>query len=273
MRNTVNFAAQIRTPNDIIQRLNSQSSDDSMIQEIVRAIEAKLKEIAPDLTEDQRRRMYRILNSNNCNFESYGVKVAEIEHVVRSLEKKFQCSYEEATKVFKKLMSSHVHEQKFAGFFFLNRFKKHFNETTVEIFYEALKHHCDTWATCDTCCIRVIGPYLARNNALAGYTIAKWSQSEDLWIRRASMVILLKIIMIKKDFDEDYVFHLVETLLEQPEDYILKGAGWLLKTCSKYKPDVIFGYLYENRTQLPRLVLRYGSEKLSKEKRARILEK
>ncbi len=88
------------------------------------------------------------------------------------------------------------------------------------------------------------------------------------------MVILLKITMIRKDFDEVFVFETVEKMLKYSEaNYIEKGIGWLLKTCSKYKPEVIIDYLSKNKKNLSKLILRYASEKLPKEKRAEILNK
>jgi len=88
------------------------------------------------------------------------------------------------------------------------------------------------------------------------------------------VVILLKITMIRKDFDEDYVFDLVEKMLKHSEaNYIEKGIGWLLKTCSKCKPEVIIDYLLKNKQNLSNLILRYASEKLPKEKRAEIINK
>ncbi|HEA70449.1 MAG TPA: hypothetical protein ENH98_00835, partial [archaeon] len=98
--------------------------------------------------------------------------------------------------------------------------------------------------------------------------------SESMWIRRASMVILLKLTMIKKDFDESYVFEIVEKMLKYSEQpYIEKCIGWLLKTCSKYKPELIYNYLMNNKETFPRLILRYASEKLPKERRVFILKK
>ena len=79
--------------------------------------------------------------------------------------------------------------------------------------------------------------------------------------------------MIRKDFHKEFIFNLVDKMLKYQEDYIHKGIGWLLKTCSKYKPDLIFDYLMNNKDRLPRLILRYASEKLTKEKRAQILKK
>ena len=123
--------------------------------------------------------------------------------------------------------------------------------------------------------IRIIGPFLGKkgNEELALKTIKKWSNSDEMWVRRASMVILLKLVMLRKDFDKDYVFSLVEKMNQTSEDYIQKGIGWMLKTCSNYKPDVIFNYLMENKIALSRLILRYASEKLTKEKRAEVLSK
>jgi 3-methyladenine DNA glycosylase AlkD len=123
--------------------------------------------------------------------------------------------------------------------------------------------------------IRVLGPFLAKkaNEELAEKIITTWSESDHLWLRRASIVILLKIIMVNKNFDADYVFRFVEKMGIFPEDYIHKGIGWLLKTCSKYEQDIIFDYLMNNKEKLPRIILRYGSEKLPKEKRKQVLDK
>jgi len=170
-------------------------------------------------------------------------------------------------------VNSDVLEDQFAGIFFLNHFKKEFSEQTLDLFYETFSKHCSTWAFCDSSCIRVVGPFLAKRNELAKRTIESWAHSENLWVRRGSLVILLKIIMLKKDFEPSYVFEFIERMMKYHEEYIQKGIGWLLKTCSKYKPDVIYQYLEKNKKDLPRLILRYASEKLSKENRAQILKK
>ena len=70
------------------------------------------------------------------------------------------------------------------------------------------------------------------------------------------------------------MFELVDKMLKYSEaKYIEKGIGWLLKTYSNYKPEVIVDYLLKNKKNLSKLILRYASEKLPKEKRAEILNK
>jgi 3-methyladenine DNA glycosylase AlkD len=247
-----------------------------MIDTIVEEISTLLVQKTPHLSEDQKERMYKILNPDADDYIIYGIKMPEIEKIVKTVHEKFNCSYDDAIEVFRELTRTNVEEQKFAGFFFLNRFKKHFNEQIVHIIREEYSNYCHTWSHCDSTCVRLLGPFLGKkgNEVLALNTIDDWSNSNNLWIKRASMVILLKITMMRKDFDENYVFELVEKMLKySKENYIEKGIGWLLKTCSKYKPQVIIDYLSKNKKNLSRLILRYASEKLSKEKRAEILNK
>jgi 3-methyladenine DNA glycosylase AlkD len=244
-----------------------------MNEKIITEIQLELKKNAPTLVSEKRSRLYKILNSQNPKFEAYGLTMVQIERVTDLIFKKYESTYDIAVDVFKKLINSNVHEEKFAGVFYLNHFKQSFDDTTIDLFHSQFVQHCDTWALCDSACIRVIGPFLAKNDQLARKTIETWFTSENVWIRRAAMVILLKIIMVKKDFDEAYVFNIVEKMLASPEEYIQKGVGWLLKTCSNYKPDVIFNYLKQHKKDFSPLVIRYASEKLSKEQRAQVLEK
>ncbi len=246
------------------------------IESIVNDIKKLLKENAPKLSNEQKTRVYKILNPDIPNYMISGIKFPEIEKIVKLTYKKYNCSYTDAIEIFKILTHGNIEEEKFAGLFFLNQYKKSFDEETISLFREEYSNHCHTWSHCDSTSVRVLGPFLGKkgNEELAIKVVNEWSDADNLWIKRASMVILLKIIMLRKDFDDEFVFELVEKMLEfSDQNYIEKGIGWLLKTCSKYKPNIIFDYLMKNKNTLSRLILRYASEKLSKENRAEILKK
>ena len=247
------------------------------IERVVGEIKTWLKNNSPTLTDDQKSRMYNILNSEDPDFIAYGNKHSDIEKFVRNIHNKYELSYQDSASIYEKLIKSKVHDEKVAGLFLLNRSKKYFNKETVEMIYDIIPENFDTWAITDTTMIRVLGPFLGKkgNDVLVKETIEKWSKSENLWVRRASLVILLKVIMIRRDYfiSESFMFDLAEKMLQYEDDYILKGVGWLLKTYSKYKPDVIIEYLNKNKKRLPRLVLRYASEKLPKETRTKLLKK
>ncbi|MFX0018600.1 MAG: DNA alkylation repair protein [Promethearchaeota archaeon] len=247
-----------------------------MIQKAVKEIRKLLLQNKSNLTEEQMNRMYKIINPDNDNYEIYGTRVAKIDKIVKAVSDKFNCNYSDATEIYKELIRSNIEEEKFAGFLFLNRFKKFFTQNTIKLFHDELLDNCHTWSVLDSSCIRVLGPFLAKkgNEELAKRTINEWANSKNIWIKRGSMVLLLKIVMVKKKFDKEFVFNLAEKMVEfSNENYIEKGIGWLLKTCSKYEPELIYEYLMKNKYKFTRLILRYASEKLLKEKRAAILKK
>ncbi|MGB5910877.1 MAG: DNA alkylation repair protein [Promethearchaeia archaeon] len=247
-----------------------------MIQKVVKEIRKLLLRNKSNLTEEQKNRMYKIINPDNTNYKIYGIRVATIDKIVKIISDNFNCTYHDAVEIYKELIRSNIEEEKFAGFLFLNRFKKFFTQNTIKLFHDELLENCHTWSVLDSSCVRVLGPFLAKkgNEELVKQTINEWANSKNFWIKRGSMVLLLKIIMVRKEFDKDFVYSLVEKMLEfSNENYIEKGIGWLLKTCSKYKPELIYEYLMENKYRFTRLILRYASEKLVMEKRAAILKK
>lgn len=247
-----------------------------MKRDIVLDIKSNLEKLKPILSEDKKDRMYKIINPDIENYAILGIKTSAIEKEVRKIQNQYNPTFNQAKEIFKQLARANVEEYKFSAFFFLNRYKNQFDEKTPDFFRFEYFPFCHTWSTCDSCCIRVIGPFLAKkqNHQLAIKTIDSWSTDDLLWIKRASIVILLKIIMVHKDFDKDYVFSKIEEMLKYSDNnYIEKGIGWLLKTCSKIKPSLIFNYLMQNKESLSRLILRYASEKLPEEKRKKVLMK
>lgn len=246
------------------------------IDKVISEIEIALNKQKPVLTEDQKSRMYKIINPEINNYIILGVRTSDIEKIVRNIQNQYNPSFDDVKLIFKHLAKSNIEEYKFAAFFFLNRYKKLFNDDSPEFFKKEYFPYCHTWSTCDSCCIRVLGPFLAKktNQQLAKTTIDSWAQNESLWIKRASMVLLLKIVMVNKEFNKTYVFQKVEDMLKYSnENYIEKGIGWLLKTCSKYDPNSIFDYLMKNKDRFSHVILRYASEKLTKELKVKILKK
>ncbi|MEJ2295482.1 MAG: DNA alkylation repair protein, partial [Candidatus Lokiarchaeota archaeon] len=210
--------------------------------DIIEEIKAKLEKGRPRLSEDKESRMYKNINPDINNYIILGLKTTEIEQIVSQVQINYQPPFNTAKKIFKSLARINIEEYKFAAFFFLARYKKQFDEDIPTVFRNEYFPYCHTWSSCDSCCIRVIGPFLAKhqNRQLAINTINNWSTDDLLWVKRASIVVHLKIIMLHKDFDQAYVFRKIDNMLKYSnENYIEKAIGWLLKTCSKYKPTII----------------------------------
>jgi len=112
-----------------------------MIEKITTEIIEELKTTAPNLTSKQLEWRNRIINSDNPKFFGYGHTISEIEKIIKLIYNKYPSSYEDAINIFKNLASSNVIEEKFAGIFFLNHFKKSFNKETIDLFEEPLSKY------------------------------------------------------------------------------------------------------------------------------------
>ena len=60
-------------------------------------------------------------------------------------------------------------------------------------------------------------------------------------------------------------FTVADRLMEDDDDMVQKGVGWLLKEASKKNPEEVRSYLLNWRDRTSALVLRYASEKLPKD--------
>jgi len=68
-------------------------------------------------------------------------------------------------------------------------------------------------------------------------------------------------------------FQLSNILLNDRDDMVQKGLGWLLRVTAKMDPEQTIPYLMSIRERTPRLVLRTTSETLTPAEKKRILAK
>src|SRR5215471_11050686 len=96
-----------------------------------------------------------------------------------------------------------------------------------------------------------------------------WAKSRNRWRRRAACVALIRGVREKKFFPE--TTRLAKLLLNDQDDMVQKGLGWLLRETAKYDPKRTIPYLMTIRDGTPRLVLRTACETLPVSSRKRIL--
>lgn len=62
-------------------------------------------------------------------------------------------------------------------------------------------------------------------------------------------------------------------MLEDPDDMVQKGYGWMLKEATKKFPDEVFDYVMRHKGRMPRTALRYAIEKLPANLRRKAMAK
>lgn len=150
-------------------------------------------------------------------------------------------------------------EFKFIAFDWASRQKDNFVKNDFKVFESWLKKYVSNWATCDDFCGHSLGILIFKFPELATKT-KKWAYSKNRWLRRASAVSL--IYSLRKNTLLKEAFQIANILLEDPDDLVQKGYGWMLKEATRHQESKIFQYVMKNKNKMPRTALRYAIEKM-----------
>jgi len=150
-------------------------------------------------------------------------------------------------------------EFKMIAFDWAFRQKKFLTEKDFPVLEKWCKKHVSNWSTCDDFCTHALGFLIFKFEKLAAQT-GEWAYSKNRWLRRASAVVL--IYSLRRDKYLNKAFQIADILLEDPDDLVQKGYGWMLKEAAKTQEKKIFEYVIKNKHKMQRTALRYAIEKM-----------
>jgi len=180
---------------------------------------------------------------------------------IRKIAKKFsqEISLQELTK----LIQNPIHEVRLCALIILvNKYKK---EDSSKIFQYYMDHltSINNWDLVDSSAPYIVGDYLY-NNPEQTKILLKLSQSENLWIKRISIVSTFTFI---KNNEFSITLKIAKLLLHDDHDLIHKAVGWMLREVYKRDECLIKRFLRQNYAQIPRTTLRYSIERMDKKER------
>lgn len=109
------------------------------------------------------------------------------------------------------------------------------------------------WDYVDEIASHCIGSIVRDHPAPMRRKLLSWSQSENLWKRRASILCQLGF---KRETDLTLLYACIEPSLGSPEFFLQKAIGWALRQYAWTDPAEIKGYVRRNRSRLSALSLR-----------------
>ena len=235
-----------------------------IINQIHQKLKTKAKPLSPKNLEKARQFM-------GPEFQSYGINMAEVYKIIKKiyLEHENSLDLSKAYQISEELIKSPIFDEKTAAFSFIAHFQKDFNEDTLRIFRKWFEKYVNNWGTCDSFCLKVIGPFLKDNPELVP-KLEDWSKSKNLWVKRASLVGVLKISRYLKP---NYILKRAEPFMETKEPFLQKAVGWLLKESSKWHKKEVVDFLLKWKKKTSRLVLRYATEKVDQKTREKVLKR
>jgi len=177
------------------------------------------------------------------------------------------CDQDFLLAVADKLFRGRILEEKVFAVVLLQGLVRQFGEAEFKLFSSWLPR-VSTWADHDGLASYLLGPMIAAEPRRAR-VVFTWAKSRNRWLRRAAAVSLIRAIREKKCRRE--VIQLSNLLLNDEDDMVQKGLGWLLREAAKYDHDQTLPYLMKIRQRAPRLVIRTACETLPAVERVQVL--
>jgi len=200
---------------------------------------------------------------------SHGWYTADLRRFARKTSREIQATdgLEALPQVADQLFTGEVLEEKNFAVLLLEKSVAKFGDREFRLF-ESWLDRVTSWADHDALVHYLIGPLVAAEPRRTA-RVFRWAKSRNRWRRRAAAVSLIRGARQRLFFDE--IVRVSDALLQDQDDMVQKGLGWLLREAAKANPKTTVPYLLRIRDRAPRLVLRTACETLPPATRARVL--
>jgi 3-methyladenine DNA glycosylase AlkD len=225
------------------------------ISQLIYDIDGELQAEADPAYREQIRTQY---NMDVENF--WGVRTPAIRTIGARHYKRLQAlEIDRRLEVCRALLETRLYEHRIMAFHWAYLARRDHAARHLEVFASWLDEYVDDWIDCDDLCNRVVGDFLLRFSECAGAVLA-WTGSPNLWMRRGAAVSL--VLPARQGQQLEVVLAVADALLEDREDLVQKGYGWMLKEASRAHPQEVFDYVVSRRGTMPRVALRAAIKKL-----------
>lgn len=202
----------------------------------------------------------------------HGVRTADARKIAKEYFKQIKdLPKENVFLLCEKLANSDYFEEIGIAFCWAFNLRKQFEKKDFRRFERWIRLYVRNWANCDVFCGGAIGYFLLRFPQFLP-ELKKWAKSKNRWFRRAAAVSLIYPIREEGKY-LDNIFEISDILLEDGDDLVQKGYGWLLKEASNVCQKEVFEYVMQRKEKMPRTSLRYAIEKMPKEMKRKAMEK
>ncbi len=236
-----------------------------MQQDVLVTIRQELVQNIDEKTRDGAQRFFKE------HVKSHGVKAAQVKKIAAKYFRLInENDKQEIFSLCEKLLETNYNEEAFIAFEWSYLIQKRYEPADFYVFERWILEYVDNWAKCDTLCNHTIGSFLEMYPEFLN-KLKDWARSENRWMRRAAAVSL--ILPARKGSFLNEVLEISEILLQDRDDLVQKGYGWMLKEASKKHQQEIFEYIMNRKEKMPRTALRYALEKMPPEMRKRAMQR
>jgi 3-methyladenine DNA glycosylase AlkD len=183
------------------------------------------------------------------DLDFYGTRMPLIRRTVRDFRKERpDLSRPALLRLVKESWSRPVHEMRLAAILLLAGDVDRLRATDLGVVENMLRTSF-TWAYVDPLAIDVGGGMWVAGTLSVG-DLDRWANDDDFWIRRSSMLVLLKPAKAGNEKDFERFARYADSMLEEKEFFIRKAIGWVLREVSKKDPEKVQAWVEPRLDQM-----------------------
>jgi len=202
---------------------------------------------------------------------AFGVTAPRLREIAAQLHArvKHEWTVDDAIALCDLLLPRPELEAKGVAILLLHRFRRTYPEALFAKTHGwLLTNRLDNWACVDALCPDVVGALVATHPRLLR-RLEAWAGSPNRWVRRASIVSLLKLAR-RPEF-KDTVYAMAARHFDSDDDLVQKAAGWLLREAGKQDMRALESFLRSHGPRIPRTTVRCAIERFPPTKRRALL--
>ncbi|MEM2117600.1 MAG: DNA alkylation repair protein [Candidatus Bathyarchaeia archaeon] len=204
--------------------------------------------------------------------KSYGIKTAELKELIKKYRDAFKrLSLQEKFALSRMFFESGYSEQSTFGIVVLAQGAKEIKSSDFG-FLDEIANYLNNWGTTDGFSLYVMQPLLVTYPKETLNLLEKWNKSDNLWKRRASVVIFTRKIGMSGKFT-DKALALCNNLIWDKEGMVRKGVGWALKDCMRGDKEKVLNYVKSLRQKgVSAVITLYAIRDLKGKERKEVLD-
>lgn len=201
--------------------------------------------------------------------DPYGVAAPDVQRMARDIYRRVKAwPVAERDRLCLELWESGKSEEGALVCYLYRRFGKQCGAREFRMFARWIDRYVYNWGHTDGISLWLLGASIANEPQLIG-ELDSWTRSKNRWKRRAVAVALVP--SARRGLHTSAILRIAQPLVLDADDMVQKGVGWLLKETYPKRPVEVVRFLMARSGKVPRLVLRYAAEKMTRADRARVL--
>ena len=188
-----------------------------------------------------------------------GVGVPGVRNTAKKFVRSHPLDHDQLMRLTRALWAHKVHELRAVAIAILELSREKLTTADLPVLI-SLVRESKTWALVDWLAIKVIGPLSSDPNARR--QITDWARDPDFWVRRTALL-CHHDALLRGQGDFEHFASMAEPLLDDPEFFIRKAIGWVLRSTAKRTPRRTYAFVAKHARALSGLSFREATRALA----------